>query len=49
MGNILNICLSNDLECNSECFEICKISGEINHHEGQHHDIIIGDVIKYKD
>jgi hypothetical protein len=49
MGNIISTFLNNDISLNSECFDICKLSVDIDHNEGQHHNIKIGDVIEYND
>jgi hypothetical protein len=44
MGNIISTCLDRDIECNSECFDICRINMNVDHVDNdKHHHLKIGD------
>lgn len=50
MGNIISTCLNRDIECNSECFDICSVNVGVGHvDDSKHHHIKIGNVIEYDD
>ena len=49
MGNIISTCLNRDMECDSECFDICRINLNVDHVEGSHHHIKIHNVLDYDD
>lgn len=49
MGNIINSCLNRDIECDSECFDICRINMNVDHNESQHHHIKINNLLEYDD
>ena len=49
MGNIISTCLNRDIDCDSECFDVCKLSIDVGQTEGSHHHVKIGELIEYDD